>query len=449
MLELTQKLASFFEEGNPETVFSSIFNIIPYGIIIKNKHGEIVFANKEIEELLGYTNKDLVDLDILNDYDKLKNGENESKIRKINHKSGYKVPLEVNTFPILNNENKIYGELYTFKDLHEELLVSVIKLVNSSLALDKVLENTMAAAVEHLGLASNTIFLLNEEKTKLHLLSCTVFPNEEELKKVVFKVGEGIAGQVVQSRKPKYIENLHIEPGVSEQARMYHKDRSCMVYPLLCKDEILGVVTFEADNVRKFADKELALFENISNQVAIAVFNAQLFSILQHLSVTDGLTELYNHRYFQERIQEEINRALRNNGVLTLFMLDLDNFKRYNDIFGHVQGDELLRIIAKQIQKNVRNFDVVARYGGEEFAVILIDCPLEESLKIAERIRSSVEELSFFGSTAEATGKVTISIGVAMLQNSYSNRDLIYYADKALYKAKLQGKNRVELHIDS
>jgi diguanylate cyclase (GGDEF)-like protein len=160
------------------------------------------------------------------------------------------------------------------------------------------------------------------------------------------------------------------------------------------------------------------------------------------MASTDGLTGLNNHRTFQERLQQEIERARRFDTPLSLLMIDIDRFKKFNDTYGHTNGDEVLKIIARILKDNVRSIDFVARYGGEEFAVILPQVDLEGALVVAERIRRSAEnyELVFNGHKE----RVTLSIGVATYPDDASNREqLIDHADKALYLAKRTGRNRL------
>ena len=125
-------------------------------------------------------------------------------------------------------------------------------------------------------------------------------------------------------------------------------------------------------------------------------------------------------------------------------MLDVDNFKNYNDNFGHLKGDELLRQLAILIRKSVRNFDVVGRYGGEEFALILRNCSRKTALRIAERIRKDVADYQFYGRESQPQGKVTVSIGVAVYNKDMDKDQLLDFADQAMYLAKKKGRNRVE-----
>jgi len=175
----------------------------------------------------------------------------------------------------------------------------------------------------------------------------------------------------------------------------------------------------------------------------MAIYNAELFFDVERLSITDGLTGLYNHRYFVERLQEEWIRATRSNISVCLLMLDIDHFKNYNDQLGHLQGNKLLVELAELVKRNVRSFDVVCRFGGEEFTVILPVCTLEDAATVAERIRRSCEEHNFIGKEHQPSGKLTISIGVSISTKAKTAEELFLMADNALYDAKSQNRNRV------
>ncbi|HFC98671.1 MAG TPA: GGDEF domain-containing protein [Thermosulfurimonas dismutans] len=165
---------------------------------------------------------------------------------------------------------------------------------------------------------------------------------------------------------------------------------------------------------------------------------------LRRLSITDGLTGLYNHRYFQERLREEFERARRYRRSLSLILLDLDHFKRVNDRYGHLVGDQVLRGVAEVIQHNIRKSDIPARYGGEEFAIIAPETDLQGASTLGERIREEVARQEF--SYGDQKFSITVSLGVANIFPAASDktpRDLIEAADKALYYSKTQGRNRL------
>ena len=167
---------------------------------------------------------------------------------------------------------------------------------------------------------------------------------------------------------------------------------------------------------------------------------------LYQLAITDGLTELFNYRYFNEELAHELTRAVRHNLNVSVAMLDIDYFKNYNDTNGHPAGDKVLRTIAKLLRTNIRKIDVAARYGGEEFALILIETNKESAAIVANKIKKLVEEFPFAHQETQPNGKLTLSMGVATYPLDTQNPDeLVTIADKRLYKAKAQGRNKVIL----
>jgi diguanylate cyclase (GGDEF)-like protein len=213
-----------------------------------------------------------------------------------------------------------------------------------------------------------------------------------------------------------------------------------MCVPLLAKDKLLGALNVSDSKANTFAEKDFELFISLANQAAIAIENARLY----RYAVTDEMTRIYNHRYFQQRLDEELMRATRYDNRISLLILDVDHFKNFNDTYGHPEGDRVLKMVAKLIERSVREVDIVARYGGEEFVVICPEKNGEGSLTPAERIRSSVAEYDF-----RINGKpapITVSLGIACFPDqAKSKEELIQKADFALYYSKQHGRNRVSL----
>ena len=186
----------------------------------------------------------------------------------------------------------------------------------------------------------------------------------------------------------------------------------------------------------------------VTKPVPAAVLHIRIQKVLEHtrtrwLASTDGLTNLYNHRAFQERLAQEVDRANRYGRPLSLLMIDVDHFKVYNDTYGHPQGDAVLQDIARLLQDISRTSDTVARYGGEEFALILPETECLSAEKLGNRLREHVELHAFPGEDHMPTGKLTVSIGVAMHTPGGSKEALLRTADAALYTAKHAGRNRV------
>jgi diguanylate cyclase (GGDEF)-like protein len=167
-------------------------------------------------------------------------------------------------------------------------------------------------------------------------------------------------------------------------------------------------------------------------------------TILKEMAVRDGLTSLYNHRYFQEALALEVVRSKRSQKPCSVIFMDVDNFKVYNDTHGHPEGDSLLKVLARMMMSNLRGSDLAARYGGEEFVLLLPETPKEAALMIAEGVRCVVESYDFPGGEKQPLGRVSISIGVGCFPDDAGDpAALMAYADAKLYEAKHSGKNVV------
>ncbi|MDP2808071.1 MAG: GGDEF domain-containing protein, partial [bacterium] len=171
---------------------------------------------------------------------------------------------------------------------------------------------------------------------------------------------------------------------------------------------------------------------------------AKLCREVKMLSVTDYLTGIYNRMYLFEKLTEELNRSTRYQRKLSLLMLDVDHFKNYNDVHGHQQGDYLLKELAQLLTRSIRQADFAARYGGEEFVVVAPETGTEQAVKLAEKIKTAIEEYPFKLKDSQPNGRITVSIGVVEFPEGGSNADeLVGKADVALYLAKDTGRNKV------
>ncbi len=208
--------------------------------------------------------------------------------------------------------------------------------------------------------------------------------------------------------------------------------------PFKGRGQVIGVINAYRLGGEAFDEPSFELLTAAANQIGIALENAMLFEETKALAITDGMTSLYNYRYFISYLNEEFERVKRYKRLLSIIMIDIDFFKKYNDAYGHPKGDELLRNIAGILKNAVRKSDTVARYGGEEFVIILPETGKDMALTAAEKVRKEVELSEFEG------GKVTISLGAASYTEELKSADdLVKIADNALYRAKEQGRNRV------
>jgi len=183
----------------------------------------------------------------------------------------------------------------------------------------------------------------------------------------------------------------------------------------------------------------------VAEHIALTVSNLDLREALHLQATRDSLTGLYNRRYMEESLDREFHRARRRERPLSVMMLDIDHFKRYNDNFGHAAGDDALRLVGETLLASVRAEDLACRYGGEEFLLILPECPLAQAGVRAEQIRARLKEL-YLERAGELPDVVTVSIGVAAFQATTDSIDLlIKFADDALYQAKHNGRDRIAI----
>lgn len=230
--------------------------------------------------------------------------------------------------------------------------------------------------------------------------------------------------------------------------------RSLVVVPILLYDEHIGSLLLRAARAdAPFSEREVGFFEVVSEAASNALQRAHLFESIQlanerleHLAVTDGLTGLHNHRYFMERLEKEVERAMRYHLPLSCLLLDVDDFKKLNDTHGHMTGDAVLREVAQCCTRCVRKVDTLARYGGEEFVIVMPQTGLEGAVIQGERVRRTIAKHQFAG--LGRGERVTVSIGVAAFDpDTMADADhLLKYTDDAAYSAKRKGKNQVAVH---
>ncbi|MCF8067917.1 MAG: diguanylate cyclase [Desulfobacterales bacterium] len=229
----------------------------------------------------------------------------------------------------------------------------------------------------------------------------------------------------------------------------WHHDDLLIIPMIGEKGQLLGyIAAYDPADKKRPTHEIVRLMEVFTGKIASSIELERLHEQLSRQAVTDGLTGLFNHRFLHERIVEEAAKAERYQTPLSVLMIDLDNFKKYNDTYGHPQGDKLLKGITRILLAGTRlKVDVVARYGGEEFFIILPSTPADEAMVIAERLRISTEHQLFEGNPGQYDVKITLSIGIATLpDHTETASGLVSKSDKALYEAKETGKNRVCLY---
>jgi diguanylate cyclase (GGDEF)-like protein len=257
--------------------------------------------------------------------------------------------------------------------------------------------------------------------------------------------GAGITGSVAERGEPELVANVMDDPRAEQIPGTPVEPEALIVVPLLARQELKGTLNlYRLGSEARFEPHELALAIRFAGVAALSIDNSEIRARLEAEVITDSLTGLYNHRHFFERLEEEMRRVHRAHLPLALLVLDIDDFKRANDQFGHLTGDGVLQSIAAIFRRCCRSEDIVCRIGGEEFAVILPLTLLPSAMTLAERIRSAVRAHVF-----PEIGTVTVSVGVAAARlHGSSPRELFSSADAALLRAKASGKNRVEVFAE-
>jgi diguanylate cyclase (GGDEF)-like protein len=311
--------------------------------------------------------------------------------------------------------------------------------------LKNLLQYILNQAIEITGAEKGSIMLYDIETNRLSVRVLAGLEDKAYQKKVnnneivcrSFKPGEGIAGRVFQTGRPMVVDKASEEELFVEPAQSFVRSIACI--PMKVYSDPIGVinVTNKRDETG-FNDEDVGLLKAVADQSAVAINKAQLWE----MAVTDSLTGLYMRRYFMVKFQEELHRAQRYEKNLTVIMADLDRFKNINDTYGHSTGDRVLKIVAKFLQQNIRDVDIIARFGGEEFVILLPEADKNEARTVSERLRRNLAHLKL-----DDLPHLTISLGIAAYPEDGNDiEELIKRSDAAMYAAKQSGRNRVEMY---
>lgn len=321
-----------------------------------------------------------------------------------------------------------------------EILFATVQDLTSTLSTDDVIQRLLNRVLLHLDSEIGSILLVGPDG-ELRITHARGLP-AEVVETTRMKLGEGISGKVAETGIPLLVDDVENDPRFLRRSHERYFTHSALSVPLRNKGEVVGVINVNNKTSREpYSARDLQLMEAIAGHAAVALSNARCFEESVQRAQTDALTGLANHGHFWTTLDSEIARASRYGRVLSLAMMDVDHFKRFNDSHGHVAGDRTLREVAHVLRSHSRVHDTPARYGGEEFAIILPETDLEGAFVFAEKIRQAVEGES---AVANELPPVTISIGVASLADGAETcAELVELADVQLYRAKSEGRNRV------
>jgi len=347
----------------------------------------------------------------------------------------------------LNLENHRLRKEISRKNKADKKLMSFIDF-SSSLATVSDREKLMDSLLE------KTIQLLNAEQGSLMLLDHDTSELVVEAKKgtddivqdkMRIRSDEGIAGLVLERGEPFLVEDIEKDPRVRQANRPRYKTKSFLSLPIKIEERLSGVLNIsDKTGGGPFNRDDLRMAESFINNVSIAIEKSFLYrkaEELQKLSITDPLTGIYNRRYLNRRLAEEITRYNRYKHPFSFMMLDLDKFKEYNDTYGHLAGDNLIRSLATVMENSLRTIDIAARFGGDEFVAIFPQTPKVDAIQITNRLKEKIDrELG----DKYAEMPLSVSMGLATFPDDASSiMELIEKTDQALYLAKKGGGNRV------
>lgn len=254
--------------------------------------------------------------------------------------------------------------------------------------------------------------------------------------------------EVLNEQESLYIEDLSRVKGNTISKALKFKEGAVLAIPIVTAQRtVLGVLVFCRKQPNSFDKDEIDLFEQVTREVSKALHHLLRFEHTKELSVKDELTGIFNRRYFNQRFEREVLRSQRYGRSMAVVMADIDHFKRYNDLNGHILGDKVLKRVAEVLESNLRKADVVCRFGGEEFIILLPEISKEQARKAANKLRGKIERQVFEHEEKQPQKKITISLGVAVFPDDATQPEqLLRIADQTLYKAKSLGRNCVAWH---
>jgi len=322
-----------------------------------------------------------------------------------------------------------------------DTLRQAVSAVSSSLDLGRVLDTILVQLDRVVPFDSAALFLV--EGDLLRLVSGRGFAIPEQIIGQSFPVNDALISEISRTAQPLIL------PDAAADARFHgwgevNYVRGWIGVPLLLHGGFIGCLTLDSRQVAAYDMADAALAQAFANEAAIAIESARLFSQVQHMAITDPLTELHNRRHFYDVAYSEFERSRRYGHNLSLIMLDIDHFKRVNDTYGHLTGDQVLKEVARRCLQVMREVDVVARYGGEEFVILLPETTLEGAAQAAERMKECITDQPIV--VGEKRVEISVSIGAAEVDERCLDLEaLLERADQAMYAAKRAGRGQVSL----
>ncbi|MFQ5580260.1 MAG: diguanylate cyclase [Nitrospiria bacterium] len=325
----------------------------------------------------------------------------------------------------------------------QKILSEISMMLSKSETSDQIFEAIVTGAMRMTGMPAGSLSIFNSAKLELFLVSAKGFSSSFYQNSVCPVRLGGLAEHILTGHELVLISDIAEHPAFNNPVMMKEGIRSLIGVPLISERGPVGILYVDDFKVRDFSPSLMESMKVLGTQAVIAIQKQQVFEKIKSLSIRDPLTGVYNRRYLNETLVAELGKAARLKTPLSVLMIDIDHFKAINDRFGHLVGDQALQDVAKLFESVIRPYDTVTRFGGEEFLILMTNTEISEAQIVAERLRETVASSRLLPEKAV----LTCSIGIGVLQPDekvpLSQEDLIARADKALYRAKAGGRNRI------
>ena len=477
-----------------EERYRSLVELSPEAVVVHNE-GKIAYINRSGVKLFGASNpEELIDKSIKDfvhpDYwEKV-----QDRVRQVHEKNEPAPPQEF-VFNRLNGEAinvetagvpiTLSGKVVSLTIIHDiterkqmegeerrnreeaerlsretAVIAEIGRVIGSTLHIDEVYERFAAETQKLIPIDSLTVNLYDFQGETMHVAYVSGLNIDGRRQGDPLVLEGSLSEAVIRARTSLLIQPVSIDEILGQFPRLspifQAGLRSIMCVPLVYGDEVIGILHFRSKKQNAYTEPDLRLAERIGVQIAGAIANAQLYADLEkteqelkeseqryrELSIVDDLTQLYNSRHFYFQLKVELDRSNRYEQPLTLLLLDLDNFKHFNDTYGHVEGDQVLRRLGQVVKRCLRETDFAYRYGGEEFTILLPMTTSAEGTVTAERIRTEFKKETFSPAPGQEI-HVTVSIGCAQYATKEEIKAFVHRADQLMYQGKENGKDRV------
>jgi diguanylate cyclase (GGDEF)-like protein/PAS domain S-box-containing protein len=480
LTDISQKKKAEQERDLSEDRYKLLAETISDVITLQDTEGNFLYVSPSLEKLLGYRPEEAIGknwFSWMHSEDRKKHSERlQANLREGKEfsfewrgrlKSGQFIWLETRCHAIFKGDRKVRGWVSSMREIDshkriEEALIDTNRRLQESIS-ELETRNTEANLINQIGekfLACNTqeeVYLIVQEnlpkliKGGRGALYIVANGNKLYERRAVWGELYGDSqvltpefcwslsrGQVFRLRDSRSIIVCRNLEEISDGKRVC----PCLCVPMIFQRETLGVLSFKEWKEPSFERVE-QLAVTMAEKIGMSLVNIRLRETLRMQSLRDSLTGLFNRRYLDETLERELHRSLRTSQTICIVMIDIDHFKKYNDLYGHDAGDALLQLFGKYLQEHIRGSDIACRYGGEEFVVVMPDTGIEDAIKRAEQLRIGLKSLSVVYQGKELEG-ITVSVGISIFpEHGLTSRSMIKAADVALYAAKNQGRDCV------